>query len=474
MTRKKSFKDQSAMLTFYKRIIVLIIILCSFAGLAYADTTGFKIILQPIAGVLMTDSIQHAIDKCDMNGGGTVVFTQGTYQSGSIQLKSNITLQLESGALLKGSDKYSDYRKDAFLFGKDQTDITIEGQGIIDGVDCYNPDGEEGFRGPHSIRLVNCTNIIIKGITIQNSANYAIYCWHCSKGEVENVSIRGGHDGLHTRFCENFSISGCDFRTGDDAFAGNDNRDFTVTGCRVNSSCNGFRMGCMNFTVKQCRIWGPGEYIHKVQKRNNMLTAFVHFSPKDDNSKLKSGNWLIQDVIIENVDQVYNYNFKKGKWQTGQPVTDLTFENVKAMGILKAFAITGNSQRSLNLKITNSTFACREGTYEELKIYEGVKSGNSSFFEAENFGTIRLYKVNFTKTTSEPILNFKNGNSIDLNQVIFNTGNNSIPYTLKKITDIKKKDLKLDTSEISENQKPKALINSEIKQKSYSLLLTSD
>ena len=256
------------------------------------------IVLTPESG-LMTETINAAVDQCSANGGGIVRFSRGTYLSGTIELKSNVTIFFEKGAILQGSDKYSDYRNDAFIFGKDLLNISIQGEGVIDGIDCYNPKGEEGFRGPHCIRLINCRKIQIKGITIKNSANWAINCRYCSGAVVENVSIRAGHDGLHTRFCDNFTVKGCDFRTGDDAFAGNDNRDFEITDCKINTSCNGFRMGCLNFTVKRCQIWGPGESVHKIQKRNNMLAAFVHFSPKDENPKLQSGNWLIEEVTVE-------------------------------------------------------------------------------------------------------------------------------------------------------------------------------
>jgi len=286
---------------------------------------------------LMTKTIQEAIDSCAERGGGKVIFPAGTYLCGGIQLKSNVSLHLEKGAFLQGSSKYADYENDAFIFGKDLSNIAIQGVGTIDGVDCLNALGEEGFRGPHCIRLVNCKNILFKDFTIKNSANWAFNLRYCSFGNVERVSIRGGRDGLHTRFCSNFKVSGCDFRTGDDAFAGNDNQNFVATDCKINTSCNGFRIGCYNFTVKNCKLWGPSEYIHKSQKRNNMLSAFVHFSPKDENPKLKSGNWLIEDVTVENVDQFYVYNFEDGLWQTGQPVTTVKFERIKAEGFITGF-----------------------------------------------------------------------------------------------------------------------------------------
>jgi len=402
-----------------------------------------RIQLTPEKG-LMTQTIQNAIDSCAGKGGGVILFSSGTYLSGGIQLKSNITLQFDKGALLRGSDKYADYKDDAFIFGKDLSDIAIQGEGTIDGVDCYNSKGEEGFRGPHCVRLINCKNISFKGFTIRNSANWAFNLRYCSFGTVEKVSIRGGHDGLHTRFCNNFTVTGCDFRTGDDALAGNDNRNFMVTDCKINTSCNGFRMGCLNFTVKRCHFWGPGESIHKISTRKNMLSAFVHFSPKDEDPKLESGNWLIEDVTIDNVDQVYVYNYLDGLWQTGQPVTTVQFKNIKATGILAAFNIIGDSTLKFNLSVKNSSFSFREGfDYSETQ-FEGVKILSPALFNAANFDRIALQNVTLNKSGTPPILNCNSGKSVILDNVNFITGNNSVPYSIENVKEIRKENLKFN------------------------------
>jgi hypothetical protein len=425
--------------------LILIILVSVFENVFAAKRT-FSVTLKPQTG-LMSKTIQHAIDSCAAMSGGVVIFSAGTFISGGIELKSKVSLQFEKGAILQGSDKYADYRNDAFIFGKDLSEIAIKGEGIIDGVDCYNPKGEEGFRGPHCIRLINCKNISLKGFTIKNSANWAINCRYCSNATVEKVFIRGGHDGLHTRFCNNFMVSGCDFRTGDDAFAGNDNRDFVVTNCKINTSCNGFRMGCLNFTVKHCQIWGPGESIHKIQKRNNMLSAFVHFSPKDENPKLLSGNWLITDVTIDNVDQVYVYNYLEGLWQTGQPATNIQFKNVKATGVLAAFNITGDLNLKFNLDVENSSFSFREGTDYKGDKFEGSRLISHALFNAVNFGEINFRDVSFSKKSTEPILDIKSGNSLILDRVNFNTSGKNLPYSIELVKKVQKDNLKFNLIE---------------------------
>lgn len=401
-------------------MLILFILFCC-NGYSSGRRPHFTII--PDRGQLITTDIQKAIDSCGNAGGGTIRFPAGKYISGGIELKSNVTLILEKDAILTGSDKYSDYRNDAFIFGKNLTGITIEGGGIIDGVDCYNPEGEEGFRGPHCIKLVNCRRIVLEQFTIRNSANWAVNCRHCSDVEITRISVKGGHDGIHTRFCSGFVISDCDIRTGDDAFAGNDNSNFIVSGCKINSSCNGFRMGCLNLKVLHCTIWGPGEYMHKIQKRNNMLSAFVHFSPKDENPEQKSGDWIIKDVIIRGADNVYIYNFENGLWQTGQPVTSVLFEEITATDILNSFNITGDSIKLFNLQIKNSSFSYRHDQSGNKHLFEGQKFLSPSLFNISRFNKLELIDVVFKNNGESPLLNCQSGNIVNARNVILKTGN---------------------------------------------------
>jgi len=60
--------------------------------------------------------IQNAIDECSRNGGGVVLIPQGNFVSGTILIKDNVNLKLETGAVLLGSTDITDYRMlDPFL-----------------------------------------------------------------------------------------------------------------------------------------------------------------------------------------------------------------------------------------------------------------------------------------------------------------------------------------------------------------------
>ncbi len=386
----------------------------------------------------MTKTIQLAIDKCEAKGGGMVVFSEGIYRTGSIELKSKVGLYLTEGSIIEGSEAYTDYGVDALIYANKQNSISITGRGIIDGVDCLNPNGEEGFRGPHALRFKDCQNLSLKDFTVRNAANYAINCRNCSYGSIASVNIRAGHDGLHTRFCTNFTVKNCDFRVGDDAFAGNDNRDFYISNCSINTSCNGFRIGCLNLRVEKCKLWGPGEYMHKIQKRNNMLSAFVHFSPKDEDPELVSGNWIIRDIIVENVDHFYMYNFEDGLWQTGKPFSNVSFEAIKASEILSAFNVIGDSLRQFELNVINSSFSFREGAeYYEASLFEGAGIQSSAFISLCTFNKVKLSNVKFKKEGEKIILRCKSGNSLFLENVRFINKEAGIPYLLEGIDEVK-------------------------------------
>ena len=96
---------------------------------------------------LNTTLINHTVDRLSQAGGGTLFFPAGTYLTGAIRLKSNITLELEAGATLLFSDNFDDYlpfmevRHEGVMMksfsplisAMDAENITIKGEGTLDG-----------------------------------------------------------------------------------------------------------------------------------------------------------------------------------------------------------------------------------------------------------------------------------------------------------------------------------------------------
>jgi len=383
----------------------------------------------PNDDALDTAAIQSAVDAAAGAGGGTVRIPKGRFVSGTVRLRDNVGLVFEEGAMLEGSADWRDYGAgrwhDALIVGENLSNVRIEGPGTIDGVGCHNPKGEEGFRGPHAIRLNGCRDIVIRDVTITRAGNYAILCLNCTGAELSNLTIRGGHDGLHAQACRGFKVRDCDIRTGDDCFAGCDNEDFEITRCRINSSCNGFRLGCLNLVVRDCEFWGPGEHPHLISvrrgaPRTNMLSAFVHFAPADRRPRLPSDQWLIENCRIDNVDFVYAYDFERGGWQTGQPARQIQLRNVKAERVARPLRVLGDADRQFKLTLEKVSIALREDR------------ANQEVLNLTRFGELRLRQVSLQNDGTQPVLQARAGNRVSLEQVTCVPANPS-PWLLEEI-----------------------------------------
>lgn len=270
---------------------------------------------------LDTPAIEAALDAAAKAGGGQVLFPPGRYISGTIHLRSGVTLQLDAGARLIGTTnlacysqpKTPEYMPEAkwgkwhrgLIVGENVEDVAITGLGTIDGNKVFDPTGEEKMRGPHTIIFVNCRRFSLRDVTIVDAANYAIFFQVSDDVEIRNVKIVGGWDGVHwrgasERWCQNVSIIGCQFFTGDDAIAGRYWNNTVIKDCLINSSCNGIRLigPATRLTIANNMFRGPGEQPHRTSgamRRTNMLSGII----------LQPGAWdatrgPLDDVLLAN------------------------------------------------------------------------------------------------------------------------------------------------------------------------------
>ncbi len=343
-------------------------------------------------GTLQTAAIQAAIDQCK-NGGGTVVIPAGTYVSGRLNLVSNLTLKLEEGAVLAGSLDWRDYslvpdddgvwkgfkHRTSFLRADSLENVTVEGPGVIDGCDCSNPGGEEGFRGPHACYFLHCYNVFLKDYTIRNSANWA-HCLEKSSGiRLENVTVEAGHDGCHMRGCTDVVIDHCSFYTGDDCVAGVDNVNVSVLNSTLNGSCSAFRYGGKGLRVEKCRLYGPGRFFHRFSKRTEMISAFTFFSFTRE-KPVVSEDWIIRDCTMERVGRLLSYNVCDHCWQVGSVLKDISFEDCVITAMSDASWGFCDKEPSLALTLRR----CR------AEFAEGM---NLPFLRLKNFHSCRLEDV---------------------------------------------------------------------------------
>ena len=248
-------------------------------------------------------AINNAIISCAEQGGGKVVVPSGEYTTGTIYLKSGVTLSLQRGATLKGARNIADYASlhtsldlsryesgqgtvnynsatdeqwsKAMIFAVDINNAGIEGEGCIDGADVRNPLGEENMRGPHTILIAGCSNMTFEGFSVRHSANYAFLGYQIEKSAFRNLLIEGGWDGIHIRGAKNTEITRCTMHTGDDAIAGGYWERMTISHNTLNSSCNGIRMimPSERLNITDNRIYGPGKFEHITSHRTRSEAA---------------------------------------------------------------------------------------------------------------------------------------------------------------------------------------------------------
>jgi len=225
-----------------------------------------------------TAIINHLIDSLAAGDGGTLFFPAGTFLTGPIILKSNITLYLDAGCVIKFTDDFDDYlpmvqsrwegvRVRNFksqVYAYRCENIAIRGDGHFEGQGRKwwnfmrsintgeqvenkwqeifrkeNEDllarneyirGKKNFLRPPMITTYECKNVLIEGVSFSNPP-----FWTIMPAFTDNITITGitienpedspNTDGIDPSSCTNVHISDCHFSVGDDCIVIKSGRD---------------------------------------------------------------------------------------------------------------------------------------------------------------------------------------------------------------------------------------------------------
>ena len=219
---------------------------------------------------LDTKAIQKTIDACSKAGGGTVYFPAGTYLSGTIFFKNNISLYLDAGATLLGSTDDADYpvticeyrsytdnyTEKSLIYAEKVKNISILGRGTIDGQgEAFKQrrSKENPYKlRPYMIRMIQCQDVTIRDVTIVNSPMWVQHYLACDDVLIDGITVdsfvAGNNDGIDIDSCHKVRISNCDIFSGDDAIVLKATSDracenITVTNCVLSTHCNAFKLG---------------------------------------------------------------------------------------------------------------------------------------------------------------------------------------------------------------------------------------
>ncbi|HTX21444.1 MAG TPA: glycoside hydrolase family 28 protein [Candidatus Aquilonibacter sp.] len=231
-----------------------------------------------------TKIIQDAINACAP--GDTVLIPAGTFVSGALFLKSDMTLEIDG--TLKGSTDIKDYplipcRYEGFelncyasllTLGKRDhsgpyniTNVVITGTGTIDGSGQQLGAAEKAKSGNRTrgrvICMMNAQNITVSNLTVSYGPAWTvhpIYSDHLLFTGLKLISKNSTYriangDGIDPDSCTYVTITNCYFHTGDDSIAiksgknlegydiGKPSEHILVTGCTVDGSNGGIVIG---------------------------------------------------------------------------------------------------------------------------------------------------------------------------------------------------------------------------------------
>ncbi len=221
-------------------------------------------------------AIAAAIAACVAAGGGRVLVPGGTFLTGAIRLRSRVELHLVEGATLKFSTDPRQYPNvltrwegnDLFnysplVYAFRETDIAITGKGVLNGqasaqawwpwktmgtadsdrlkqqggvplplgtavtpieerVYGIEPNGTQHYLRPPLIGPYGCENVLIEGVTLNNSPFWQMHPLLCKNVIIRNVtasSLGPNNDGCDPESCTDVLIEHCTFNTGDDCIA---------------------------------------------------------------------------------------------------------------------------------------------------------------------------------------------------------------------------------------------------------------
>jgi len=234
----------------------MLLLLFFAINVAYGQTfniTNFGAVGDDIT--LNTVAIQKAIDSCSASGGGKVLIPQGIFLSGTIRMKSDVTLHIDSGGTLKGSGNLAhyptitpqlrtftdEYVQRALIYAENVSNIAFEGKGKVNG------NGLQGVFVNSSnrvfgFRLFSCTNVRYENLTLQNSAFWMMHNCNIDTLTIRNLTITnhcfGNQDGINIDACRNVLVENCDVDANNDPIV--------MKGTSLN--------WCQNVVVRNCTL----------------------------------------------------------------------------------------------------------------------------------------------------------------------------------------------------------------------------
>ena len=323
-----------------------------------------------------TRAIQALIDRISADGGGVLVVPKGTFMSGALFFKKGVDLVVEKDGVLKGTVNPDDYPQIrtrwegierewtcAFLNFDNMTNVTMTGEGMIDGSgDLWMQRFGGRRRGgvtnqptsqttqqveraaaptagatnaasagagprrgrPRMICFTNCRNIRVADLHLQRQAVWCLHFLYCEEVVADNINIRAieripSSDGIDVDSCRNVRITRCDIACNDDNIAIKCGKD--EDGLRVNRPSE-------NITISDCTIGSGGGIAMGSEVSGSIRHVLVErctFTGTGAAARFKSQpsrGGVVEDIVyrdiqLNNPRQAFEFNLE---WRMAPPL----------------------------------------------------------------------------------------------------------------------------------------------------------
>lgn len=388
-------------------------------------------------------AIQSAIDDCTADGGGRVVLESGkTYYSNSIQLKRNVELHLQKGAVLKATSDINGYIRPCkmindpktalvgnpvtgkpsfvFVYGYEADNCSITGEGTIDGncyafvkrKDQYYVTGDF-YPRPTTIYIEKSNNISFRDITVTNAPFWTLHPAGCDDVLISHIRILNpldvaNSDGIDPDHCSNVRIIGCHVVCADDCI------------CLKTSKGNAEYGPCENIIISDCTLTSTSAAIkigtEGVGDFRNVVVSncMISKSNRGLSIQIRDGgnveNVTFRDCTVE------TRRFCSDWWGTAEPITITCFrrdENTVAGHIknIRYYNITTKGENGVliysspenpveNVVFENCNIHLEKTSKWDCGLYDlrpcidhGIEESDNSAFFIRNAKNVRIEKT---------------------------------------------------------------------------------
>lgn len=310
-----------------------------------------------------TKAIQKAIDKCTVTG-GKVLFPSGKYLTGTIELKSNVSIELTNSACWSAMADTNFYYpvpvsdRRTFIYANGAENISISGYGTINGggmahdVFIPSPGHIKKSMRPYGFLLWKCEKIVIENITMQNSGFWMFRPDHCNDLVIRGIKVYNhanyNNDGFDITDCHRVIISDCILDCEDDAICLKSHSekgsvDVVISNCIISSHASAIKMGTGSYgafkriVVSDCII-KPSlarETFHPEQLLDGLTGLDLSITDGAEVSDINFDNIVIDGVetpiFIRLGNRNNSYNNEKSKKQGF--VKNISYSNIRAVNV---------------------------------------------------------------------------------------------------------------------------------------------